>query len=163
MRGEGGRQTLVGVAVGEQLQARRGDADGDHPAIGAFAGAGDEAAPFQAIDQAGHVRVMGDQAVADLAARQPGFAAAAEDAQDVVLGLGQVIGLEDLDGDPGQLVGGAQEIEIDFQQRREERLALLDVSGEAASHGLDDICLNDYLQVISYGGGVDHRRHGVGG
>ncbi len=80
---------------------------------------------------------MGDQAVADLAARQASVAGAGQDAEDVVLGAGQVLGLEQRGHGAFQFIGGPREVEEHLQRYRMERLGLLDVTSEAASHGRD--------------------------
>ncbi len=83
------------VEGGEQLQTFAGDADGDHAAVGGFAGAGGESAFFEAIGEAGDVGVAGDHAVSDLAARESVVAGSAEDTEHVVLGGGNAEGFEE--------------------------------------------------------------------
>ena len=62
------------------------------------------------------------------------FAGATQDAQDIVLGTGQIVRFEQGRGRPRQLIGGAQQVEVDLQHRRAEGLALLDVACESAGH-----------------------------
>jgi len=90
----------------QDAQTFPGDPRFDYAAIIGLALTSDQAALFHAVEQAGHVRVVGDHAVADAAASQTMGFSAAQDAQDVVLRAGQAVRFEQLFGFDGQSVGG---------------------------------------------------------
>jgi hypothetical protein len=75
-----------------------GDARFDDTAIVGLAHAGDEAALFHAVEEASHVRIVGDHAITDSLAGQPLRFGATENAQHVVLGARETLGLEQLLG-----------------------------------------------------------------
>ncbi len=69
----------------EQPESLRGDACFHDTAIVGLAHPGDQAALFHAIEEARHVRVVGDHAVPDATAGQTCGLGPAKDAKDVVL------------------------------------------------------------------------------
>jgi len=86
-----------------------GDASLNHATVLGFPRAGDQSSGFHAVKQASDVRVARDKPPADFAAGQALFSRASQDAQDVVLRSGKVVGLEEDLGAAGQGVGGAQQ------------------------------------------------------
>jgi len=99
------------VHAGQQPCAVLGDAGQNHAAIWILAAARDELAALQAVKKAGDVRVAGDHAAGDFAAGKA-LGCTAQDAENVVLGGGELLGLEQLRDAAGECVGGAQEFEV---------------------------------------------------
>ena len=99
----------------------------DDAAIILLAFTANQAAFFHAIEQAGHIRVMANHAVADGAACQAAGLGASEDAQDIILRAGQAGGFDELFGLLAEGVGGSQ-------QGEEE--ALLGRGGESRTFAL---------------------------
>src|SRR3982751_4840417 len=56
------------VQADQELEALPRNSAGHDPAVVGVAGAGAQAGRFQAVERAGHVRIAGDHAAADLAA-----------------------------------------------------------------------------------------------
>jgi len=81
------------------------DAGFDDAAVIGLAGARDEAALFHAVEETGHVRVVGNHAFADAAAGEACGFGSAEDAEYVVLGAGEAVRLEELFGFQAKVVG----------------------------------------------------------
>jgi hypothetical protein len=77
------------IHFAQQLQPGSGDLSVDDAAIVPGARALDEAAAFQAIEQARNVGIVRDHALADFAARQALCPSPAQDAQRVVLRAGE--------------------------------------------------------------------------
>jgi hypothetical protein len=100
------------VEAGEEMQPSGGDAGKNHPAIFGFAATSDQAALFEAVEEAGDIRVVSDHPGGDFAAREA-FAGTAQDAQDVVLMRGDARGLEDANGAAGEHLGGPENVEED--------------------------------------------------
>lgn len=73
------------VEAGQQVASGVGEAGGDDAAVGAVAVTGDESGLLEAVEEAGDVGVVVEEAVADLAAGQAAVCGAAQDAQDVEL------------------------------------------------------------------------------
>ena len=122
-----------GVHAGEQARAgRREDAE-DLAAVGRAAPAGDEPLLLEPVDQARDARGVLDHAPGDLERRQGRLAGAAQDAQHVVLLVGDAEGLEDAREMAAQDVDRLQEAEGGLVARRRERAALLDLAGEGAA------------------------------
>ena len=85
------------VEAGEHAQAADGDGHKHDAAVAGLAAPFDQAGLLQAIDQARDVGHGRDQSAGDFKAGQgdiAGVLGAAQDAQHVVLGLGQAMGLE---------------------------------------------------------------------
>jgi len=97
------------VKTFQEIEARRGDAGLDDAAIFGVAGAGDETALFHAVEQAGHVRIVGDHAIPNAAAGEAGGLGAAEDAEDIVLGSSKAMRLKELLGLQTEEISGFQE------------------------------------------------------
>src|SRR5579864_4391827 len=97
------------VQLVQQSQALRSDARPHHAPVARLAGAGNQAPRFHAIEQARDVRIARDEPAADFAAGQALLAGAAQDAQDVVLGAAEAVGLEQGLGAASQGVGGAEQ------------------------------------------------------
>jgi hypothetical protein len=93
----------------QKCEARRGDAGFDDAAVIGLASAGEEAAPFHAVEEAGHVRVVGDHAFADGAASEAFGLRAAQNAQDIVLRAGEAVGFQELLGFDAEGIGGLLE------------------------------------------------------
>jgi hypothetical protein len=74
---------------------------------------GNQAAPFEAVEEASHVWVVRDHTVTDAAAGQTFGFSAAKDAKDVVLGASEAGGLEELFGFLAEGVGGYEESDED--------------------------------------------------
>src|SRR5229473_5698955 len=66
----------------------------NHAAVLRFTSASDQSSGFQAIEQASGVGIPRDEPATDLAAGQALLSGASQDAQDVVLRGGEVVGLE---------------------------------------------------------------------
>ena len=114
----------------EKSKARGGDAGFDDAAVTGLAGAGDEAALFHAVEEAGHIRVVRNHAVADAAAGEAFGHGAAKNAEDVVLSAGEAMGLEELLSFEAEGIGGFLEGDEDavFQGKR-------GMGKKAATHG----------------------------
>lgn len=82
------------IERGEQLHPLASDADSDNAAIGRFARTGGETTLFQAVDEAGDVGVARDHTAADFTTGEPFLSRAAQDAESVVLGMGDAERLE---------------------------------------------------------------------
>jgi hypothetical protein len=121
------------VQLRKDLQALAGDIGFHDAAVFLFAGTGDQAARFQAIEQARDVGIARDQPAADFAAGQARGARAAQDTQNVILGAGQARSLEEGLGSAGESIGGAPESEEDLLF--EVRLGRPAASGRWASGG----------------------------
>lgn len=103
-----------GVDGGEECEAVGGDAGGDDAAVLGVAGSGEQAAGFEAVEEAGDVGIAGDHVTADGFAGHALIAGAAEDAQEVVLDVGEVVGLEEFLEAAEEEVCGAQNVKEDF-------------------------------------------------
>ena len=108
---------VVGLADGvvevvKEGQSRGCDADKDFTAIWILAAAADEAALFEAVEEAGDIGIAGDHAAGDLAAEQA-VGRAAQDAKDVVLVRGEVVAFQELGRCAGEEISGADEIDED--------------------------------------------------
>jgi len=97
------------------------DAGLDDASVVGLALAGDDAALFHAVEQAGHIRVVRNHAVADAAAGQTAMPGAAKNAQDVVLSTGKTGGFQELFSVLAQGVGGFQESHEDAGFERSGR------------------------------------------
>jgi hypothetical protein len=93
----------------QKNEARRGDASFDDAAVIGLASARDKAALFHAVEEAGHVRVVRNHALADGAARETIGLSAAENAEDIVLRASEAVGLEELLGFDAEGIGGLLE------------------------------------------------------
>ena len=82
----------------QQAKSLRRDARLYNAPVVGLALPGDEAALFHAVEEAGHVRVVRNHAVADAAAGQAGGLGAAKNAKDIILGAGEAGGFEELLG-----------------------------------------------------------------
>jgi hypothetical protein len=97
------------IELFEQLQAFGSNAGDDHATVVLLTLAGDPALLFQAIEEAGHVRIAGDHALGNAAAKQSFAFRAAENAQDIVLSGSQAGGLDDLFRILREVIGGFQD------------------------------------------------------
>jgi hypothetical protein len=105
----------------QESETRGGNAGFDHSAVIGLARAGDEAALLHAVEEAGHVRVVGNHAVANDAAGEAIRFGAPKNAEDVVLRAGEAIGLEELLGLEAEGIGSFLERDEDtvFEGKRE--------------------------------------------
>lgn len=117
------------IERGEQLQSLASDADGDDAAVGRFARAGGETALFQAVDEARDVGVACDHSAADLVAGQPFLSGATQNAEGVVLSVGDAEGLEQCGFFLQESIGSAEEVEEGLFFERLKRLRLPDLFG----------------------------------
>lgn len=120
------------IELGEQLEARLGDATDDLAAVfgtafSAYPSLGDEA-----VDEAGDAGRTFDHPVGDLERGQSFVAGAAEDAEDVVLLAGDAGGFEHLCDEAFHDVGGPQEAEEGLLLTRPERSCLADLPSDKA-------------------------------
>lgn len=123
-----------GLEAGEKLEAGRGDACEDHPAVARVARPGDEAAGLETVEKTGHIRVVGDHASRNLAAGQTGGLGAAENAQNIVLAGGEAMGLES-EGETAQNgIRGPHEIDGGLGREGRERARLFDLGEDASRH-----------------------------
>src|SRR6266404_4206881 len=76
------------VELFQNVQTGRGDAGSYHAAVIDLAFSGNQPAFFHAIEQSGHVRIVGNHAVANAFARQAAGFGSSQNAQHVVLGTG---------------------------------------------------------------------------
>lgn len=83
----------------------------DDAAIGGGAGAEHEAALLHAVEKSRHIGVAGDHAGGNFAAGETGGAGAGEDAEDVVLGMGEAEGVEGFFDAAEEPAGGALDVE----------------------------------------------------
>jgi hypothetical protein len=113
----------------QKNEARGGDAGFDDAAVIGLARAGDEAALFHAVKEAGHVGVVRDHTFADGAARETIRLGSAENAEDIVLRAGQAMGFDELLGLKAKEIGGLQEGDEDAVLQRKNR-----VGNRAPSH-----------------------------
>src|SRR5580698_4293940 len=90
----------------QKSEARGSDAGFDDATVVGLACARDEAALFHAVEETGHVRVVGDHAFAYAAAGEAGGFGAAKNAEDVVLRAGEAMRLEELLAFEAEVVGG---------------------------------------------------------
>jgi hypothetical protein len=97
------------VKLSQDFQTLRGDTRLYYAAIVELAHAGNQAALFHAVEQAGHIGVVGNHAVADALAGQTIGLGAAQDAQNVVLSPGQGVLLHQLFGLLAEAVGGDEQ------------------------------------------------------
>src|SRR4051812_33841590 len=84
------------VELPQELQPALADAGADDAPVGPFPRTAEQLAVFKLVEQACHVRVSGDHALADFMASHATRPRGAEDAQDVVLGGGEAVLIEDL-------------------------------------------------------------------
>jgi len=80
----------------KKLKALGRDACFHHPPVVLLSRARDQAALLHAIEKPRHVRIVRDHAVGYVAASQPFGFGAAQDAQRIVLGGGQIVGFQQL-------------------------------------------------------------------
>jgi hypothetical protein len=86
------------VQLLQELQAFGSDARLDYAPVVLLPLARNQSALFHAIEKAGHIRIVRDHAVSDVAASQAFGLGSAQDPQDVVLRAGQPVGFEQLLG-----------------------------------------------------------------
>ena len=111
-----------------------GDIGADDAAIAVGAAALDMAALFHAVEKACHIGVAGDHAGGDFAAGEAGGAGAGEDAEDVVLGVGEAEGAERFLDAAEEPAGSALEVEEGLFGGMGEGAGLADFGLEAAGH-----------------------------
>ena len=102
------------VVVGEDLAEQRGAGGGEDDTVGAAVGihvaAGDEAALFEAVHEAGDVRAVGDQLAAEFGLREA-VGLVGEDVEQIELAGAELpAGEEGAAGVP-QRLGGAEELD----------------------------------------------------
>jgi hypothetical protein len=97
----------------QKHEARGGDAGFDDAAVIGLARAGDEAALFHAVEEAGHIGVVRDHAFANGAAREAFGFGAAKNAENIVLRAGEAMGFEELLGLNTEGIGGLMESDED--------------------------------------------------
>lgn len=122
------------VEVFEDLGAFGGEAGGDDAAVPGVALAGDEVAGFEAVEEAGDVGVAGDEVFADAFAGHAAVAGAAEDAEDVVLGGREVVGLEEFFEGAHDMVRGADEVQEELLLEALEGPGLVEFFLEFTTH-----------------------------
>lgn len=120
---------------GEALEAGGGDPGADDAAVVGLAVALEPALALDAVEQAGDVGLAGDHAFADFAAGEAGGAGAAQDAQDIILGGGDVEGPEEIGEGAIELIGGAEDLEEGLLLRGGDGLAQFEFAGEFGGHG----------------------------
>jgi hypothetical protein len=116
----------------EGVAADGGEDEADDAAVVVVADAAEHALTDEAGGQSGDVGRLADELIGDAEAGGAGVGAAAEDAEDVVAGLGQAVLFEE----PGEVVaedaGGADEVEVGLLLGQVERAVLADLVAEAA-------------------------------
>jgi hypothetical protein len=96
------------IEIFQKSEASWADARLHNAAVIRLAGARYQAAFFHPIEQAGHVRVVGNHPFADAAAGEALRLGTAENAEDVVLRAGEAVGLKKLLGLKAEGVGGSE-------------------------------------------------------
>ena len=84
------------IEIFQNGQTRRADTGFNDAAVIRLASAREEAALFHAVEEARHVRVMRNHALADGATSEALGLGAAKNAEDIVLRTGKTVGLEKL-------------------------------------------------------------------
>ena len=102
----------------QESETRGCNAGFDDAAVVGLASAGDETAFFHAVEEASHVRVVRNHAVADAAAGEAFWLGATKDAENVVLRAGEAMGFEKLLGFEAEGIGGFLERDEDAVFRR---------------------------------------------
>ncbi len=123
------------IEGGEEFETGGSDSGGNHPAVLRVAGTLGEAALFEPVKQAGDIGVASDHAAGNLAAGEPVRTGAAKDAQHVVLGVGELLRIENGGMGALQSVSGAEEVEESLFLEEREGFGLFDVGGEFSGHG----------------------------
>lgn len=90
----------------QKSESRGSYAGFDDASVVGLARTSDEASLFHAVEEAGHVRVVRDHAIADAAAGEAFGFGAAKNAEDVVLRAGEATWLEELLGLEAEEIGG---------------------------------------------------------
>jgi hypothetical protein len=103
-----------GIELFENVEPGGSDAGLDDAAVFGLALASDKGALFHTVEQAGHIGIAGDHAVADTLAGKAVGAGATKNAKDVVLGAGEAVSLDEEVGVLGEAVGGAKDSYEDF-------------------------------------------------
>ena len=146
--GEGVLQAL------DEFQSGGRDGGTDDAAIGFGAAPADEAAFFEAVEQAGDIGIAGEHAVGDFSAGQALKGAAgldaAEDSQDVVLRGREADGLKHFDGVADEHVGGPDDIEVRFEFERVERQAFSQFLLQLSGHTSQYTRCNNYRQDVYF-------------
>jgi hypothetical protein len=122
------------VEVGQDAEARVADARNDDASVRLRPLARDQAAALEPVEQARDVGLLRDHPLADLAAREPGSAGAAQDSQRVVLRRGEALALEDLGPAREDVLGRAYQVEDDLLLEAREGLRLLQLVFELPCH-----------------------------
>ena len=97
----------------QKVESLRRDARLDDAAVVGLANPGDQATLLKAIQQAGHIRIVRNHALADAAACQTIGSGATKNAEDIVLRTGQSGSLEELLPFLAERVGRAQKLDED--------------------------------------------------
>jgi hypothetical protein len=97
----------------EAIEALRGDAGLYDATVIGLARAADQAAFFHTVEEAGHVGVARNHAIADAIAGQAERLGSAEDAEDIVLSAGEPVLLH-------ELLGLLAEMVRNFEKRDED-------------------------------------------
>src|SRR5258706_3709586 len=90
-----------------KFEALRGDSCQHQSPVSAFARARNQAAFFHTVQEPRDIGVSGNHAASNLAASEP-LRRSSQDAQDIVLSGGEILGLEHAKRPPCQHVSGAQ-------------------------------------------------------
>src|SRR6266487_1756579 len=117
------------VEASQELEPFRCNPGHYGPSVLGFTASRDQATLFQAVKQSGYVRVPGNHAAGDFAARES-LGRTAQDSQYVVLDPREVFGLENMDQAAPQHIRGAQQFEErDFLRRADGALAGFSLDG----------------------------------
>ena len=97
------------VKLAKNLETIGGDAGFDYASVIALAFAGDHAALLHAVEETGHVRIVGDHAITDAFAGKAVGLGSAKYAKDIVLGASQSVFLHELFGLLSEAFGGFEQ------------------------------------------------------
>jgi hypothetical protein len=113
--------------------------------VGMPAAAADEAALFEAVEEAGNVRLAGDHSRGNFAAEEA-IGSAAKNAEHVVLIRGQVVFFQELGRAAGEQVGGSGELD---KNGLLVTLAGVGGTGSGSGHCIKDGCWNEQVSKSS--------------
>src|SRR5258708_36936164 len=105
----------------EKAEPLRSDSGPNDAAVVGLAHSGNQAALFHAVEEAGHVRVVGDHAVPDSLARETCGLGTAKDAKNIVLRAGEPRPFQEMFRFLAEGVTGLQERYEDAVLRRDGR------------------------------------------
>jgi hypothetical protein len=134
------------IEAGEKVEPLRGNASKDAAPVRVLPASLDQPALFEAAEQAGNVRLAGDHAVPDFAAKQA-LLRSPKDAKNIVLVRREPVFAEKLGGTAGEQVGGP----LEFQEEILFRAGGTGTVGTVGwSHTLKDGRWNRYVSKTSY-------------